>query len=271
MDSKPAVFREIAATLKSAILKGNFQDGTPFPTEHELSARFQVTRTTVRRALELLVQEGLVIKGQGRRIQVTLKPLTRTSWNFSSFSEGMRAMNDVPSSRVDAAECLDTPEGPVFHLVRTRGIVRGRDVQYLTREDSTVPLSIFPGIYEHDFAAESLYEVMRRDYGIFYYRIPGGEAGTDVYDRINDLLGSLYRDFEETSYPDNCVMITHGLTIRLFLMRFFHLTVEQFEQMMSPVNCALVVLELHDDAYRLATRMEYSDEPLRYSRPIRLE
>ena len=167
MDSKPAVFREIAATLKSAILKGNFQDGTPFPTEHELSARFQVTRTTVRRALELLVQEGLVIKGQGRRIQVTLKPLTRTSWNFSSFSEGMRAMNDVPSSRVDAAECLDTPEGPVFHLVRTRGIVRGRDVQYLTREDSTVPLSIFPGIYEHDFAAESLYEVMRRDYGIY--------------------------------------------------------------------------------------------------------
>lgn len=111
----------------------------------------------------------------------------------------------------------------------------------------------------------------RRDYGIFYYRIPGGEAGTDVYDRINDLLGSLYRDFEETSYPDNCVMITHGLTIRLFLMRFFHLTVEQFEQMMSPINCALVVLELHDDAYRLVTRMEYSDEPLRYSRPIRLE
>lgn len=111
----------------------------------------------------------------------------------------------------------------------------------------------------------------RRDYGIFYYRIPGGEAGTDVYDRINDLLGSLYRDFEETSYPDNCVMITHGLTIRLFLMRFFHLTVEQFEQMMSPVNCALVVLELHDDAYHLVTRMEYSDEPLRYSRPIRLE
>ena len=111
----------------------------------------------------------------------------------------------------------------------------------------------------------------RRDYGIFYYRIPGGEAGTDVYDRINDLLGSLYRDFEETSYPDNCVMITHGLTIRLFLMRFFHLTVEQFEQMMSPANCALVVLELHDDAYRLVSQMEYSDEPLRYSRPIRLE
>lgn len=41
----------------------------------------------------------------------------------------------------------------------------------------------------------------RRDYGIFYYRFPGGEAGTDVYDRINDLLGSLHRDFLREDYP----------------------------------------------------------------------
>lgn len=30
----------------------------------------------------------------------------------------------------------------------------------------------------------------RENYGIFYYRFPGGEAASDVYDRINDLLGS---------------------------------------------------------------------------------
>ena len=38
-------------------------------------------------------------------------------------------------------------------------------------------------------------KLQRREYGIFYYRFPGGEAGSDVYDRINDLLGSLHRDF----------------------------------------------------------------------------
>lgn len=79
----------------------------------------------------------------------------------------------------------------------------------------------------------------RKEYGIFYYRIPGGEAGTDVYDRINDLLGSMFRDFEKDNFPENCALITHGLTIRLFVMRFFHLTVEEFEMMESPQNCTL--------------------------------
>lgn len=111
----------------------------------------------------------------------------------------------------------------------------------------------------------------RREYGTFYYRIPGGEAGSDVYDRINDLLGSLYRDFSDKDFPENCVLVTHGLTIRLFIMRFFHLTVEEFELMLAPKNCALVILELQSDGhYRLTTEMEYSKEPLRYSRPIRL-
>lgn len=41
----------------------------------------------------------------------------------------------------------------------------------------------------------------RKEYGTFYYRFPGGEAGTDVYDRINDLLGSLHRDFCKPSPP----------------------------------------------------------------------
>ena len=109
----------------------------------------------------------------------------------------------------------------------------------------------------------------RREYGTFYYRIPGGEAGSDVYDRMNDLLGSLYRDFSDKDYPLNCVLVTHGLTIRLFIMRFFHLTVEEFELMIAPKNCSLVVLELQDDGhYRLTTELEYSKEPLRYSRPI---
>lgn len=111
----------------------------------------------------------------------------------------------------------------------------------------------------------------RREYGSFYYRIPGGEAGSDVYDRVNDLLGSMYRDFAEDDFPENCVLVTHGLTIRLFVMRFFHLPVEDFERMLAPKNCDAVILELQPDGrYRLMTELEYSTAPLRYSRPIRL-
>jgi broad specificity phosphatase PhoE len=111
----------------------------------------------------------------------------------------------------------------------------------------------------------------RKEYGTFYYRIPGGEAATDVYDRINDLLGSLYRDFISQNYPQNCVLITHGLTIRLFIMRYFHLTVECFERMLPPDYCALIILELQPNGrYELKTDITYSKEMPRYSRPIHL-
>lgn len=111
----------------------------------------------------------------------------------------------------------------------------------------------------------------RREYGTFYYRIPGGEAGSDVYDRVNDLLGSLNRDFSGEGFPENCVLVTHGLTMRLFIMRYFHLTVEEFERMIAPRNCELVIMELQEDGhYRLITEMKYSTEALRYSRPIEL-
>lgn len=112
----------------------------------------------------------------------------------------------------------------------------------------------------------------RKEYGSFYYRIPGGEAGSDVYDRINDLLGSLFRDFENPVFPENCVLVTHGLTMRLFILRYYHLTVEDFESMLAPKNCQPIILELQkDDTYHLATPLSYSSEPLRYSRPINLE
>ena len=112
----------------------------------------------------------------------------------------------------------------------------------------------------------------RKEYGIFYYRFPGGEAGTDVYDRINDLLGSLHRDFQRENYPRNCILVTHSLAIRLFIMRWFHLTVEEFEQMLSPKNGQLVVLQLNEetDDYELLTPLERDENAGLRSRPIRL-
>lgn len=112
----------------------------------------------------------------------------------------------------------------------------------------------------------------RQEYGTFYYRFPGGEAGTDVYDRINDLLGSLHRDFLRENYPQNCVLVTHSLAIRLFIMRWFHLTVEEFEQMSSPKNGCLVILEKdkHTGKYELITPLNINkNNPMR-GRPIQL-
>ena len=41
----------------------------------------------------------------------------------------------------------------------------------------------------------------------------------------------------------NIVIVTHGLSIRLFLMRWFQLTIDDFENSVNPVNASLSVME----------------------------
>lgn len=96
----------------------------------------------------------------------------------------------------------------------------------------------------------------RDEFSTFYYRIPDGESGADVYDRVTTFLDTLHRDFEKHTYPENVLIVSHGLTIRLFLMRWFHWSVEEFERLHNPKNCQIIILEKQvDNHYTLISRL----------------
>ena len=97
----------------------------------------------------------------------------------------------------------------------------------------------------------------RNEFSTFYYRIKDGESGADVYDRISGFLETLYRDFNKPDYPENTLVVTHGMTLRIFLMRWFHWSIEEFESLRNPENCQIVVMEKDaDDNYKLVTQLE---------------
>ncbi|KUL52340.1 phosphoglycerate mutase [Streptomyces sp. NRRL F-4489] len=76
----------------------------------------------------------------------------------------------------------------------------------------------------------------RDAYGHFFYRFAQGESGADVYDRVGAFLESLWRSFEDPRHPPNVLIVTHGLTMRLFCMRWFHWSVAEFESLSNPGN-----------------------------------
>lgn len=97
----------------------------------------------------------------------------------------------------------------------------------------------------------------RDSFGAFYYRIPDGESGADVFDRVSTFLETLHRDFNKSRYAQNTLIVTHGLTLRLFLMRWFHWTVEEFENLRNPLNCQVVVMQKNEkDRYELISALE---------------
>lgn len=106
-------------------------------------------------------------------------------------------------------------------------------------------------------------------YGSFYYKVPDGESGSAVYDRVSDFLGTVHRYFQKENFPKNVVLVTHGMTFRLFLMRWFHWTVEQFEEMENPRNCEIAILEKNEnEKYKLITDIRKHPIKHSYQRPI---
>ncbi|MBP0459129.1 histidine phosphatase family protein [Streptomyces montanisoli] len=92
-----------------------------------------------------------------------------------------------------------------------------------------------------------LQKAHRDAYGHFFYRFAQGESGADVYDRVGAFLESLHRGFEQPDSPPNVLIVTHGLTMRLFCMRWFHWTVAEFEALSNPGNGETRSLLLGED------------------------
>jgi len=103
----------------------------------------------------------------------------------------------------------------------------------------------------------------RRTFGRFFFRFPDGESGLDVYNRCSSFLATLSRDIKhidqrysylhrrngEGKTSTKCAMenmnilvVCHGLTLRLLLMRYFQLSVEEFESSYNSQNAKLVVM-----------------------------
>ncbi|MCJ1414430.1 hypothetical protein MMC32_000756 [Xylographa parallela] len=88
----------------------------------------------------------------------------------------------------------------------------------------------------------------RADYGHFFYRIPNGESAADAYDRVSGFNESLWRSFGEEDFASVCVLVTHGLMARVFLMKWYHYSVEYFEDLRNVNHCEFVVMRLDRDS-----------------------
>jgi broad specificity phosphatase PhoE len=98
---------------------------------------------------------------------------------------------------------------------------------------------------EHGYEDIQAQEHMRKTHGWFYYRFQGGESPADCYDRTSIFMESLMRQVErkcKTQKKAKVLIVSHGITIRCFVMRFLHLTVEDFDIMENPGNCDVVTI-----------------------------
>ena len=75
----------------------------------------------------------------------------------------------------------------------------------------------------------------------------------DVYDRMTIFEDHMIRDINAGRFRDNTslVLLTHGLALRVFLMRWFHWTVDQFMNVYNPPNAEVRGMNSDKDLYFL--------------------
>lgn len=98
-------YRVILARLKD----GRYPIGGRMPTESELATQFEISRVTIRRALDLLVRDGYIESRQGSGYRVvTLSPASDTC--LTSFTDAMLRAGRDPTSRLLSIDNLKTDD-----------------------------------------------------------------------------------------------------------------------------------------------------------------
>jgi GntR family transcriptional regulator len=164
-DSSLPLYQQLQRALRRAIETRLIGPDDALPPERDIAEDFQISRITVRKAIDGLVSEGLLVRRQGAGTFVC----SRVEKNFSkltSFSEDMRARGRAPRSvwlrksegSVTPEEALtlrSSPGTPVYRFHR----IRYADDAPMSIEYATVLASCLPSL---DAVESSLYEALER-------------------------------------------------------------------------------------------------------------
>ena len=165
-----ALYLKIRDELARQIKNRVYREGETLPSEDELAERFGVSRPTIRRAIQELVDDGMLEKKPYRGTTVCPAKIEQGfTTMLRSFNEEILANGRIPRTTVLTARVQEaSPEvssrmgvevgAPLFKLVRLR--YAGDYPNVLV--SSLIPLDMYPGIVEVDFSQESLYAYFRK-------------------------------------------------------------------------------------------------------------
>jgi GntR family transcriptional regulator len=160
-DNSP-LYMQIARKLSDDVRNGRYQVDQALPSERTLSEQLNVSRVTARKAIDQLVEQGLVVRrrGSGNYIAPRIEqPLS----NLSSFSEQLQQRGYKPGSRwlkraivtASADEQMSlglSPNSKVARLERLRladDVVMAYEVSVLPQSAVSKPETIGDSLYQY--------------------------------------------------------------------------------------------------------------------------
>ncbi len=155
------------------IEQDELDDDQMIPSERELTEKHGISRITVRKAIDELVNEGYLYRIQGKGTYVKGDSVKQELFSITSCTRDILQMGKTPTRKVINALIIQpnskrmreleiTESDKIFTLDR---VYYADDVP-VNRTIVYLPMKLFPGLHTHNFASQSLYDVLEREYKV---------------------------------------------------------------------------------------------------------
>jgi GntR family transcriptional regulator len=207
----PLLYSQVESVLAAEITDGSLKAGDQLPTEDSLLARFEVSRITVRRAIQNLVSRGLVEILRGRGTFVAAPKITQELTELSGFVEDMQALGRKPTAHLIGKDIVIANETVADQLALTKGerVVRIHRVRLaddipMSFDETYLPLEIGKKIITNNLKTEPIFALLEQKYNIplfeAEYKLEAVAATVDVSAALRVPQGSPIFLIERTSY-----------------------------------------------------------------------
>lgn len=172
------LYHQLMERLKDSIEKGHWIPGDKIPSENQLMDRFGVSRNTAKKAIEELVQEGILYRIQGKGTFVAKPKLQQSLMGFYSFSKVLKEKGlnpkDVilkieevkPTAKIREALQLGEDE----NAIEMKRLRCANNEPYIL-ESSFIPKNLIPNMDQLKKVGDiSLYDLFAQEFNIVVTR-----------------------------------------------------------------------------------------------------
>lgn len=162
-DRVPKYLR-IHGEMRDRISSGQWPSGTPLPSQQDLAAQFGVSVMTLRQALQLLADEGLIHSRHGSGTYVSAR-FAYDLGHLRSFADDLAAQGAQITTRVLAAGVVTPPADVAARLAAPAGVLRLRRLRLSTGrpvivQTSYLPAALADAIEPDDLTQRGLYAIL---------------------------------------------------------------------------------------------------------------
>ena len=167
------LYQQLAERLAERIRGGEFPAGSALPAIDHMARTMHVSTMTMRQAIRVLIDRGILFSRQGKGTFVAAAKMERDFRQVLSFSEETRAHGATPRAHA-ISFARQMPDAESMAALRIDGHcelftlrrVRIADELPLGIESSCIPAHFCPNLMEHYDPATSLYEALESHYNL---------------------------------------------------------------------------------------------------------